>query len=147
MLILGFLFSVYTPEQLVEKYGNITFLLYCVILILVVALHHSIYRLELKWILSFVFYMRLHIDNSIRDGTIMQKRRTVTLCFWTRSQAVLAYATTIFVCYSFRCNRLLLGLVCKISVSLLTVLSFFPVDTEPTYKSFCFLFLIPIYLF
>uniref|UniRef100_A0A0A0L9M2 Probable magnesium transporter n=1 Tax=Cucumis sativus TaxID=3659 RepID=A0A0A0L9M2_CUCSA len=35
---------VYTPEQLVEKYGNITFLLYCVILILVVALHHSIYR-------------------------------------------------------------------------------------------------------
>ncbi|XP_022148209.1 probable magnesium transporter NIPA8 isoform X2 [Momordica charantia] len=35
---------VYTPEQLVEKYGNITFLLYCVILILIVALHHSIYR-------------------------------------------------------------------------------------------------------
>ncbi|XP_022935247.1 probable magnesium transporter NIPA8 isoform X2 [Cucurbita moschata] len=35
---------VYTPEQLVEKYGNITFLLYCVILIFVVALHHSIYR-------------------------------------------------------------------------------------------------------
>ncbi|XP_022989646.1 probable magnesium transporter NIPA8 isoform X1 [Cucurbita maxima] len=35
---------VYTSEQLVEKYGNITFLLYCVILILVVAIHHSIYR-------------------------------------------------------------------------------------------------------
>lgn len=130
-----------------EKYGNITFLLYCVILIVVVALHHSIYRLELKWIFSFVLYMRLHIDNSIRNGTIMQKRRTVTLCFWTRSQVVLAYATTIFLCYSFRCNRLLLGLVCKISVSLLTVLSFFPVGAEPTYKSFCFFFLIPIYLF
>ncbi|GLT68746.1 hypothetical protein SLA2020_409510 [Shorea laevis] len=35
---------VYTPEQLAEKYSNITFLLYCLILILVVALHHSIYR-------------------------------------------------------------------------------------------------------
>ncbi|XP_022774174.1 probable magnesium transporter NIPA8 isoform X2 [Durio zibethinus] len=35
---------VYTPEQLAEKYGNITFLLYCLILILLVALHHSIYR-------------------------------------------------------------------------------------------------------
>ncbi|XP_059643207.1 probable magnesium transporter NIPA8 [Cornus florida] len=35
---------VYTPEQLAEKYSNITFLLYCLILVLVVALHHSIYR-------------------------------------------------------------------------------------------------------
>lgn len=35
---------VYTPEQLAEKYGNITFLFYCMILVLVVALHHSIYR-------------------------------------------------------------------------------------------------------
>lgn len=35
---------VYTPEQLAEKYSNITFLFYCMILVLVVALHHSIYR-------------------------------------------------------------------------------------------------------
>ncbi|KAA8530041.1 hypothetical protein F0562_004750 [Nyssa sinensis] len=35
---------VYTPEQLAEKYSNITFLLYCLILILVVAFLHSIYR-------------------------------------------------------------------------------------------------------
>ncbi|XP_041006936.1 probable magnesium transporter NIPA8, partial [Juglans microcarpa x Juglans regia] len=35
---------VYTPEQLAEKYSNITFLLYCVILIVIVTLHHSIYR-------------------------------------------------------------------------------------------------------
>ncbi|OWM80539.1 hypothetical protein CDL15_Pgr019819 [Punica granatum] len=35
---------VYTPEQLAEKYSNITFLLYCVILVLIVALHHTIYR-------------------------------------------------------------------------------------------------------
>ncbi|KAK8693262.1 hypothetical protein V6N13_070853 [Hibiscus sabdariffa] len=35
---------VYTPEQLAEKYNNITFLLYCLILILVVAFHHYIYR-------------------------------------------------------------------------------------------------------
>ncbi|KAK9272427.1 hypothetical protein L1049_002800 [Liquidambar formosana] len=35
---------VYTPEQLAEKYSNITFILYCLILIVVVALHHSIYR-------------------------------------------------------------------------------------------------------
>ncbi|GMH25645.1 hypothetical protein Nepgr_027488 [Nepenthes gracilis] len=35
---------VYTPEQLAEKYSNTTFLLYCLSLILVVALHHSIYR-------------------------------------------------------------------------------------------------------
>ncbi|KAL6994546.1 hypothetical protein U1Q18_012649 [Sarracenia purpurea var. burkii] len=35
---------VYTPEQLAEKYSNITFLIYCLILILVVALHHSLYR-------------------------------------------------------------------------------------------------------
>ncbi|XP_019052484.1 PREDICTED: probable magnesium transporter NIPA8 isoform X2 [Nelumbo nucifera] len=35
---------VYTPEQLVEKYSNIIFLLYCLILALIVAIHHSIYR-------------------------------------------------------------------------------------------------------
>ncbi|GFY85158.1 magnesium transporter, putative [Actinidia rufa] len=35
---------VYTPEQLAEKYSNITFLLYCLILVLVVALHHYMYR-------------------------------------------------------------------------------------------------------
>nr|GMC55624.1 probable magnesium transporter NIPA8 isoform X1 [Ipomoea batatas] len=35
---------VYTPEQLAEKYSNITFLLYCLILVLVVAFHHSVYR-------------------------------------------------------------------------------------------------------
>lgn len=35
---------VYTPDQLAEKYSNITFLVYCLILVLVVALHHSIYR-------------------------------------------------------------------------------------------------------
>lgn len=35
---------VYTPEQLAEKYSNIAFLLYCLILATVVALHHSVYR-------------------------------------------------------------------------------------------------------
>ncbi|KAJ4974949.1 hypothetical protein NE237_008123 [Protea cynaroides] len=35
---------VYTPEQLAEKYSNVMFLLYCLILILVVAVHHYIYR-------------------------------------------------------------------------------------------------------
>ncbi|KAK2968836.1 hypothetical protein RJ640_028229 [Escallonia rubra] len=35
---------VYTPEQLAEKYSNITFLLYCLILVLVVTLHQYLYR-------------------------------------------------------------------------------------------------------
>ncbi|KAI3472619.1 hypothetical protein Pfo_029189 [Paulownia fortunei] len=35
---------VYTPEQLAEKYGNTTFLIYCLILVVVVCLNHSIYR-------------------------------------------------------------------------------------------------------
>ncbi|XP_050380309.1 probable magnesium transporter NIPA8 [Argentina anserina] len=35
---------VFTPEQLAEKFSNITFLLYCLILMLIVAVHHSIYR-------------------------------------------------------------------------------------------------------
>ncbi|CAN1243982.1 Probable magnesium transporter NIPA8 [Linum perenne] len=35
---------VFTPEQLVEKYSNITFLFYLMILILIVALHQYIYR-------------------------------------------------------------------------------------------------------
>ncbi|XP_021656158.2 probable magnesium transporter NIPA8 isoform X2 [Hevea brasiliensis] len=35
---------VYTPEQLAEKYSNMTFLFYCMILVIVVALHHYIYR-------------------------------------------------------------------------------------------------------
>ncbi|OVA09722.1 Magnesium transporter NIPA [Macleaya cordata] len=35
---------VYTTEQLAEKYSNIIFLLYCIILILIVVFHHSIYR-------------------------------------------------------------------------------------------------------
>lgn len=39
-----FFSPVYTPEQLAEKYSNITFLLYCIFLVLIVALHHAIYR-------------------------------------------------------------------------------------------------------
>lgn len=35
---------VYTPEQLAEKYSNVTFVFYCVLLIFIVAVHHSIYR-------------------------------------------------------------------------------------------------------
>ncbi|CAI9111650.1 OLC1v1011933C1 [Oldenlandia corymbosa var. corymbosa] len=35
---------VYTPEELVEKYSNIPFLLYCLILIIIVVVHHSLYR-------------------------------------------------------------------------------------------------------
>ncbi|XP_054801295.1 probable magnesium transporter NIPA8 [Prosopis cineraria] len=35
---------VYTPEQLAEKYTNVAFLAYLIVLILVVALHHNIYR-------------------------------------------------------------------------------------------------------
>lgn len=36
---------VYTPEQLTEKFSNIAFLLYCLILVIVVAVHHYIYRI------------------------------------------------------------------------------------------------------
>ncbi|GFQ01134.1 probable magnesium transporter nipa8 [Phtheirospermum japonicum] len=35
---------VYTPEQLAEKYGNTTFLIYCLILVVVVISNHSLYR-------------------------------------------------------------------------------------------------------
>lgn len=35
---------VFTPEQLAEKYSNITFLLYCLTLVFVVAFHHYVYR-------------------------------------------------------------------------------------------------------
>ncbi|KAJ6842315.1 putative magnesium transporter NIPA8 [Iris pallida] len=35
---------VYTPEQLSEKYNNLVFLLYCLTLVLVVAINHYIYR-------------------------------------------------------------------------------------------------------
>ncbi|GAB4847390.1 hypothetical protein Ancab_026448 [Ancistrocladus abbreviatus] len=35
---------VYTPEELAEKYGNMAFLLYCLTLIIVVVIHHFIYR-------------------------------------------------------------------------------------------------------
>ncbi|KAF3435337.1 hypothetical protein FNV43_RR22424 [Rhamnella rubrinervis] len=35
---------VFTPEQLAEKYSNLIFILYCLSLVLIVAIHHSIYR-------------------------------------------------------------------------------------------------------
>ncbi|GAA0171605.1 secondary carrier transporter [Lithospermum erythrorhizon] len=35
---------VYSPEELAEKYSNIAFLFYCLILVLVVAFQHSVYR-------------------------------------------------------------------------------------------------------
>ncbi|KAL3630900.1 hypothetical protein CASFOL_023884 [Castilleja foliolosa] len=35
---------VYTPEQLAEKYGSTTFLIYCLILVVVVISNHSLYR-------------------------------------------------------------------------------------------------------
>ncbi|KAL8511266.1 hypothetical protein ACS0TY_017902 [Phlomoides rotata] len=38
------LLTVYTPEQLAEKYNNTTFLIYCFILVIVVCFHHSVYR-------------------------------------------------------------------------------------------------------
>lgn len=55
--------AVYTPEQLAEKYSNITFLFYCVILVLVVALHHSIYRcdLEADWFVIFLCLLFVYL--------------------------------------------------------------------------------------
>lgn len=35
---------VYTQEQLAEKYSNITFLFYCLVLVAVVVMHHYVYR-------------------------------------------------------------------------------------------------------
>ncbi|KAL9994234.1 putative magnesium transporter NIPA [Helianthus debilis subsp. tardiflorus] len=35
---------VYTQDQLAEKYSNITFLFYCLLLVAVVAMHHYVYR-------------------------------------------------------------------------------------------------------
>ncbi|KAJ0798675.1 putative magnesium transporter NIPA [Helianthus annuus] len=35
---------VYTQEQLAEKYSNITFLFYCLFLVVVVVMHHYVYR-------------------------------------------------------------------------------------------------------
>ncbi|KAM7275865.1 hypothetical protein ACFE04_017731 [Oxalis oulophora] len=35
---------VFTPEQLAEKFGHIAFLVYCMILVFIVAIHHSVYR-------------------------------------------------------------------------------------------------------
>lgn len=35
---------VYTPEELADKYSHVVFLLYCLMLILVVIFHHSVYR-------------------------------------------------------------------------------------------------------
>ncbi|KAG8643852.1 hypothetical protein MANES_11G073500v8 [Manihot esculenta] len=46
---------VYTPEQLTEKYSNMTFLFYCMILIVVVALHHYIYRSYWQMLLPFSY--------------------------------------------------------------------------------------------
>lgn len=46
-----------------------------------------------------------------------QERRTYACCFWTRSQIVLAYAASIFLCNSFRGRRVMVSVVCKISVS------------------------------
>ncbi|CAN4080497.1 unnamed protein product [Withania somnifera] len=47
---------VYTPEQLAENYSNIIFFLYCLGLVFVVALHHSIYnRGEGKMLVPFSY--------------------------------------------------------------------------------------------
>uniref|UniRef100_A0A7C9CRH2 Probable magnesium transporter n=1 Tax=Opuntia streptacantha TaxID=393608 RepID=A0A7C9CRH2_OPUST len=35
---------VYTPDELAQKYSNVTFLLYCMTLVFIVAFHHYIYR-------------------------------------------------------------------------------------------------------
>lgn len=42
---------VYTQDQLAEKYSNITFLFYCLLLVMVVIMHHYIYRRG-EWLLS-----------------------------------------------------------------------------------------------
>jgi magnesium transporter len=36
--------SVYTPEQLIAKYSNLVFVLYCMSLVFVVAFNHYLYR-------------------------------------------------------------------------------------------------------
>lgn len=39
--------SVYTPEQLIAKYSNLVFVLYCMSLVFVVAFNHYLYRSDL----------------------------------------------------------------------------------------------------
>ena len=84
--------SVYTPEQLAEKYSNVTFLFYCVILIFIVAVHHSIYRWVsiwegADWFSFFVFCHLLYIridtpwTQNHRVLWSVQERRTFGGCF------------------------------------------------------------------
>lgn len=47
----------------------------------------------------------------------MQERRTFACLNWTRPQALLAPASPIFLCSSFRCHRFMLSVICQISVS------------------------------
>ncbi|KAK9117750.1 hypothetical protein Sjap_016697 [Stephania japonica] len=67
---------VYTPEQLAEKYNNIVFLLYCLVLILIVFLHHYIYR-KGELLLSFsghelspYWHMLLPFSYAIVSGAV-----------------------------------------------------------------------------
>jgi hypothetical protein len=76
--------SVYTTEQLTEKYSNMTFLFYCLILILLVALHHYIYRwgLEIGYHFSFVLGMHLQVKISLFSHLTLAticKRREIML--------------------------------------------------------------------
>ncbi|GER46833.1 hypothetical protein STAS_23871 [Striga asiatica] len=67
---------VYTTEQLAEKYGNTTFLAYCLILVVVVILNHSLYRKgELLLILpgndvKHSWHMLLPLSYAIVSGAV-----------------------------------------------------------------------------
>ncbi|CAE5958779.1 unnamed protein product [Arabidopsis arenosa] len=62
-IVLGNVFLVafvFTPEQLAEKYSNVTFLVYCGILILIVVVHHFLYRCY-RIMFGFIYQVTLKL--------------------------------------------------------------------------------------
>ena len=86
--------SVYTPEQLAEKYSNVTFLFYCVILILIVAVHHSIYRWVSIWEgadwFSFFVFVIFYISELIR----LELKTTVSCGACRRGELLVAVSNS-----------------------------------------------------
>lgn len=138
LYLIIYLFAVFTPEQLTEKYSNLVFLLYCFILMLVVAANQYIYRwgifflvesetdfiwepivcyfghfsycLDVLWPPSAIFFFLTY-------NSTMQERGASALCFWTRPDPILERFAAIFLCRCFWCRRIVFSAVCQITVS------------------------------
>ncbi|KAJ4888308.1 putative magnesium transporter NIPA8 [Raphanus sativus] len=104
---------VFTPEQLAEKYSNVTFLVYCGILIIIVAVNHFLYSTAGFWM------TRLNEGLSLYDAILIVPMFQIAWTFFSICTGFI-YFQEFQVFDALRTTMFILGMMCVfIGISLL----------------------------